>query len=154
MLKIGQIAPDFTLPDQNGVNHTLSQYKGHFVLLYFYPKDNTPGCTAEACSLRDSLAEFENLDTVVLGVSIDTKASHKSFTNKYNLPFTLLADTDKKVVNLYQVWALKKFMGREYMGTQRTSFLIGKDGIIIKIYEDVKPTDHSSQVLKDLKSLH
>lgn len=147
-MKEGQKAPDFSLNDQDGVKHTLSQYLGRWVLLYFYPKDDTPGCTKEACSLRDASKDFTKLKTVVLGVSTDNEKSHKKFAEKYALPFTLLADPDKKVIHLYGVWGRKKFMGREYDGTLRTSFLIDPTGKIAKIYESVKPDIHAQEVLE------
>lgn len=143
-------APDFTLPDQDGAMHSLSDYAGHWVLLYFYPKDDTPGCTKEACSLRDTFPRFQNMDTIILGVSVDSVASHEKFARKYSLPFTLLSDAEKKVVNLYGVWGKKKFMGREYMGTVRSSFLINPRGDIVAIYENVKPDIHAEEVLTDL----
>lgn len=149
-LAIGMKAPDFTLPDQDGAAHSLSDYAGHWVLLYFYPKDDTPGCTKEACSLRDTFPRFQNMDTIILGVSVDSVASHEKFVRKYSLPFTLLSDTEKKVVNLYGVWGKKKFMGREYMGTVRSSFLINPRGDIAAIYENVKPDIHAEEVLTDL----
>ena len=149
--ELGSKAPDFALPDQNGKLHTLSGYRGRWVLLYFYPKDDTPGCTKEACTIRDSFPHFETLNAVVLGVSVDSVASHKKFAEKYHLPFTLLADEHKKVVNLYKVWAKKQFMGREYDGTLRTSFLIDPEGDIVKIYHEVHPEKHAAEVLRDLK---
>lgn len=152
-LEVNSIAPDFTLPDQDGAEHTLSQYRGQWVLLYFYPKDDTPGCTKEACSIRDAFPHFENLNLKVLGVSVDSPESHKRFAEKYKLPFTLLSDTDKKVVTRYGVWGKKKFMGREYEGTMRSSFLINPSGTIQKIYTDVKPEQHVEEVLQDLKRL-
>ncbi|MFO0702618.1 MAG: thioredoxin-dependent thiol peroxidase [Candidatus Andersenbacteria bacterium] len=151
--KVGTKAPDFSLPDQDGTTRTLSDYRGKWVLLYFYPKDDTPGCTTEACSLRDNLPKFGKSKAVVLGVSVDSTARHKKFVDKYKLPFTLLADEDKKVVNQYSVWQLKKFMGREYMGTLRTSFLIDPKGVVRKVYEKVKPPVHAAQVLSDLAEL-
>lgn len=152
-LEPNMLAPDFTLPDQNGVEHSLSQYRGQWVLLYFYPKDDTPGCTKEACSIRDAFPNFQNLNIKVLGVSVDSVESHKKFADKYTLPFTLLSDTHKKVVNLYRVWGEKKFMGREYEGTIRSSFLIDPTGTVEKIYIDVKPEKHAEEVLRDLKRL-
>ena len=150
-MTLGSHAPDFTLPDQNGVSHSLSDYQGQWVLLYFYPKDDTPGCTKEACMIRDAFPRFETLNAVVLGVSVDSVASHKKFAEKYKLPFTLLSDEHKKVVNLYHVWAAKRFLGREYEGTLRTSFLIDPEGDIEKIYHDVKPAKHAEEVLHDLR---
>jgi peroxiredoxin Q/BCP len=150
MPKAGQKAPQFVLPDQDGKEHALSDYAGKWVVLYFYPKDDTPVCTKEACTLRDALPNFKKLKAEVLGISIDTVQSHKKFADKYELPFTLLADADKKVVDLYGVWGEKNFMGRTYMGTKRTSFLIGPDGVIKKVYEGVKPLVHAEEVLADL----
>ncbi len=149
-LKVGNKAPDFTLPDQNGDSHSLSDYQGQWVLLYFYPKDDTPGCTKEACGIRDEFPKFKKMKAVVFGISADSAARHKKFAEKYNLPFTLLADESKKVIQRYGVWAKKKFMGREYMGILRTSFLIDSRGKISKIYEAVKPDTHAKEVLKDL----
>ena len=151
--KAGTLAPKFTLPDQKGVTRTLSEFKGQWVLLYFYPKDDTSGCTKEACAIRDEFPQFEKLNAVVLGVSVDPIVRHQKFIEKYQLPFTLLSDEKKKVVNLYGVWAKKKFMGREYMGTLRTSFLISPKGIVEKVYEKVKPETHAKEVLADLKEL-
>lgn len=148
----GTPAPDFTLFDQDGSAHTLSAYQGKRVLLYFYPKDDTPGCTKEACMLRDALPDFTKLDAVVFGVSADSVKSHKKFAEKYGLPFTLLADEGKEVVNAYGVWGKKNMMGREYDGIFRTSFLIAPDGSILKVYENVKPELHAAQVLADLQS--
>ncbi len=150
--KVGTKAPDFKLPDQNGDKHSLKDYKGQWVLLYFYPKDDTPGCTAEACTLRDDLPDFTKLKAEVLGVSVDSVKSHKNFENKYDLNFTLLSDEGKEVVKKYGVWGKKKFMGREYTGTNRVSFLIDPNGKIAKIYDKVKPKEHSEEVVKDLKS--
>jgi peroxiredoxin Q/BCP len=152
-LKEGKVAPSFSLNDQDGKTHKLSAYKGKWVLLYFYPKDDTPGCTKQACGIRDEFPAFKKLGCVVFGISTDTEKSHKKFEEKYKLPFTLLADSDKKVVEKYGVWAPKKFMGREFLGTQRTSFLISPEGKIAKIYENVKPPVHAEAVLADLKAL-
>ena len=146
-------APDFSLPDQDGKVHKLSDYKGQWVLLYFYPKDDTSGCTLEACTITEEFANFQKLKAKVLGVSIDSVASHKKFAEKYNLPFTLLADVDKKVVEKYKVWAQKSMYGRKYMGTLRTSFLIDPQGKIAKVYEKVKPAEHAGEVLEDLREL-
>lgn len=151
--KLNSPAPDFTLPDQDNKEHTLSHHRGGWVLLYFYPKDDTTGCTKEACAIRDEFPAFGKLKVKVFGLSVDSVASHKKFAEKYELPFTLLADTEKKVVNLYGVWGKKKFMGREYEGIFRTSFLIDPDGKIVKIYENVKPEIHAEEVLKDLHKL-
>ena len=154
-LEPNMLAPDFTLPDQDGVEHSLSEYRGQWVLLYFYPKDDTPGCTKEACSIRDAFPRFENLNIKVLGVSVDSPESHKKFAEKYSLPFMLLSDIHKKVVTHYGVWAEKtfSFMGREHEGVIRSSFLIDPTGTIEKIYTDVKPEKHAEEVLRDLKRL-
>jgi len=138
-------APDFTLLDQDGKSHTLSYHRESWVLLYFYPKDDTPGCTKEACSMRDSLPDFGTLKAKVFGVSVDTVASHKKFADKYQLPFTLLADPEKEVVKLYGVAG--PLMAR------RTSFLIDPGGVVKKIYEDVNPVTHAKDVLADLARL-
>ena len=152
-LKIGGKAPAFSLPDQDGKMHALKDYAGKWVLLYFYPKDDTPGCTVEACMIRDRWADFKKAGLVVLGASADAVKKHAKFAAKYELPFTLLADEAKTMVNDYGVWAKKKFMGREYMGILRNSFLIDPDGKIAKIYEGVKPAEHAEEVLNDLKAL-
>lgn len=151
-LKIGDKAPEFSLPDQHGKQHSLFDYRAMWVLLYFYPKDNTTGCIKEACAIRDSFVSFGKVKTVVLGVSVDSVASHKKFSEKYELPFILLADEQKEVMKLYGVWTKKKFMGREYMGAKRQSFLIDPRGNITKIYEEVKPAEHAEEVLRDRKS--
>lgn len=153
MLAIGDVAPAFTLSDQHGQTHSLKDYKGSWVLLYFYPKDDTPGCTKEACALRDRFPAFKTLGVTVFGVSVDSVKSHAKFTEKYQLPFILLADEEKTLVQAYGVWGKKKFMGREYMGTQRMSFLIDPKGKIAKVYETVKPEAHAEEVLADLQSL-
>lgn len=153
-LKVGAKAPNFSLSDQQNVKHTFSNYRGQFVLLYFYPKDQTPGCTVEACVLRDNFSEFARFNTVVLGVSTDTTASHQSFAQKHDLPFTLLADSEKKVVRLYGVWGIKKFMGKEYQGTKRMSFLVDPQGKIAKVYLNVKPGEHAREVLADLQKVN
>ncbi len=152
-LKVGDSAPDFILPDQDNTSHSLKEYMGQWLLLYFYPKDNTEGCTKEACTLRDDFMGFKKLDVKIVGVSIDSVKSHKKFADDYKLPFTLLADEKKEVVNLYGVWGEKSMYGKKYMGTLRTSFLINPEGKIEKIYEAVKPTEHSREVLEDLKKL-
>lgn len=150
-LKTNSQAPNFSLPDQNNKVHSLSDYKGKWILLYFYPKDDTPGCVKEACGIRDEFPKFGKLNCVVLGVSIDPVKSHEKFVKKYKLPFALLADSEKEVVKLYDVWQKKKFMGREYMGTVRTSYLINPEGKVSKIYKDVNPEGHAEEVLKNLK---
>lgn len=152
-LTIGQKAPNFSLSDQNDRTHNLTQYQGHWILLYFYPKDDTPGCTTEACGLRDAWPDFSQLNAVILGVSTDSMASHKKFAEKYHLPFTLLADEQKVVVKMYGVWAPKKFLGKEFLGTKRVSFLIDPSGRIVKIYDPVKPAAHTDEVKRDLDNL-
>jgi thioredoxin-dependent peroxiredoxin len=144
-------APDFTLEDENGVKHTLKDYLGKSVLLYFYPKDDTPGCTTEACNFRDDYNVYEKAGIVILGVSPDSPKAHKKFKEKYHLPFTLLADVDHKVSQMYDVWGRKKFLGKEFDGIFRTSFLINPQGLIKKVYENVKPADHSADVIKDMQ---
>ncbi len=148
----GVYAPDFSLLDETGVSRKLSDYLGKPVVLYFYPKDDTPGCTTEACKFRDDYSAYQEAGVVILGVSPDSPKSHAKFKAKYQLPFTLLADEDHKVCEMYGVWGRKKFMGREYDGVLRTTFLIGEDGVIKKVFEDVKPADHSAEVLAALKS--
>lgn len=150
---VGEYAPLFSLPDQDGVTHTLASYEGKWVLLYFYPKDDTPGCTIEACTIRDQFKDFKKIGAVVLGISTDSVRSHKRFATSYALPFTLLADVQKEVVTLYGVFGEKKFMGKPYKSTNRTSFLIDPSGMIAKVYAKVKPESHASEVLADLVSL-
>ncbi|NLA80268.1 MAG: thioredoxin-dependent thiol peroxidase [Chloroflexi bacterium] len=145
--QIGDMAPQFELEDQDGKTHKLSDYLGTPVVLYFYPKDNTPGCTAQACSFRDSFADYRQKGITVLGVSKDSAKSHAKFQDKFSLPFTLLADVEHKVAEAYGVWVQKKFMGREYMGMERTTFIIDKDGKIVHILEKVKPQNHAEEVL-------
>ena len=151
--KVGTKAKNFTLPDQEGKLHILKEYTGQWVVLYFYPKDDTPGCMVEACQFRDTFPQFKRSQAVVFGVSVDAVKKHAKFAMKYELPFTLLSDEEKKVVELYGVWAKKKFMGREYMGILRTTFLINPVGKIAKIYENVKPAGHAEEVLKDINEL-
>lgn len=144
-------APDFTLLDDTGVERRLSDYRGQPVVLYFYPKDDTPGCTTEACAFRDAYNEYTQAGVAVVGISPDKVKSHAKFKAKYQLPFTLLADENHAVCELYGVWGRKKFMGREYDGVFRTTFLIGSDGMIVKVFENVKPDGHSQEVLAALK---
>ena len=151
-LTTGSAAPDFSLEDENGKIHTLSQYRGKAVVLYFYPKDDTPGCTTEACNFRDDYSAYEKADVVILGVSADDGKSHTKFKDKYNLPFNLLADVDHKVSELYGVWGPKKMFGKEYLGIRRMTFVIGADGNLIKIFEKVKPANHSQEVLEVLNA--
>ena len=151
--KVGANAPQFNLPDQDGKMHALKDYIGQWVLFYFYPKDDTPGCTTEACSLRDNFPKFKKIKAVIFGISTDSVKSHRKFADKFELPFILLADENKELVKAYDVWQKKKFMGREYMGTMRESFLIDPTGKIAKVYEGVKPQTHVEEVLADLKNL-
>ena len=148
-LDLNKPAPDFHLLDQSGIMHNLSDYRGKRLVLYFYPKDDTPGCTAEACSFRDNYAVFKNNGIEILGVSADSEKSHAKFQEKYQLPFTLLSDPDHVVCEAYGVWGLKKFMGREYYGINRTTFLIDEEGNLIKVYEKVKPADHAREIMED-----
>ena len=150
MVEVGKKAPDFTLPDQDGNMHSLSDYKGKTVVLYFYPKDDTSGCTKEACSFRDNFASLTRKGIVVLGVSIDDENSHTKFREKYNLPFTLLADTDKEAVEKYSVWVEKNNYGKKYWGTARKTFLIDKNGMISHIFDKVNSEIHADEVLEKL----
>lgn len=147
MLEENLTAPDFELLDQNGKKVKLSDYAGRNVVLYFYPKDDTPGCTVEACGFRDNYSRFEQNNIVVLGVSPDKPSSHTKFIEKFSLPFTLLADTEHEVAEKYGVWGLKKFMGKEYMGVLRTTFVIGPDQKLVKIFRNVKPENHFEEIL-------
>ena len=146
-------APDFSLPDENNDIRKLSDFRGDVVVLYFYPKDNTSGCTTEACNFRDDYSAYEKAGIVILGVSPDSTASHTKFKNKYDLPFPLLADEGHKVCELYGVWGKKKLYGREYEGVLRTTFLIDKEGKIAKVFEKVKPADHSAEILEAIGSM-
>jgi peroxiredoxin Q/BCP len=149
----GKSAPDFTLPDENGKKHKLSDYRGKTVVLYFYPADDTPGCTKEACDFRDDYLKYKAAGAVVLGVSPDDEASHDKFKIKYKLPFPLLADTDHKVAEKYGVWAEKSMFGKKYFGIVRSTFIIDGDGKIAKVYDKVKVVSHSQNVLADLAQL-
>ncbi|MDB6066888.1 MAG: peroxiredoxin [Pedosphaera sp.] len=149
-LKEGDKAPEFTVATNGGGKVSLSDYKGKNVILYFYPKDNTPGCNTEACSFRDHWDDFKDKGAVVLGVSTDPVKSHDKFVEKFKLPFTLLADDDKSIVQAYGVWGPKTFMGVKYTGTSRVTFLIGPDGKIKKIWPKVKPAEHVAEVLAAL----
>lgn len=143
-------APDFEMLDDTNVLRKLSDYRGKNVVLYFYPKDDTPGCTKEACNFRDDYSAYEQAGVVILGVSPDSVASHVKFKKKFQLQFPLLADDDHKVCDLYQVWGPKKFMGKEYEGVLRTTFLIDVDGNIKRVFENVRPSEHSAELLADL----
>jgi peroxiredoxin Q/BCP len=143
----GKKVPDFKLLDQDGKEHKLSEYKGKKVIIYFYPKDDTPGCTTEACNFRDDSAIYKKKGAVVLGISTDDIKSHKKFQEKYSLPFTLLSDNEKKVVDSYGVWKKKKFMGREYMGTSRETFVIDENMKLLKHFDSVDVKSHSKEIL-------
>ena len=149
----GTLAPDFHLADETEKEHSLSEYLGKPVVLYFYPKDDTPGCIKEACNFRDDFGAYEEAGVVILGVSPDSPKSHAKFKAKYDLPFTLLADIGHKVCQAYGVWGRKKMMGREYDGVLRTTFLIGKDGWILEVFENVKPAEHSPEILAALSKI-
>lgn len=150
-LKEGDKAPAFSAASNGGCRISLAQFKGKHVILYFYPRDDTPGCTKEACAFRDYFVEFRKKGAVVLGVSVDPVKSHGKFAEKYKLPFRLLADAHKKIVKAYGVWGQKSFLGRKYMGTHRVTFLIGPGGRIKKIWPTVKPETHAGEVLAALK---
>lgn len=149
----GTKAPDFKLPASNGTTLSLKDLKGKNIVLYFYPKDDTPGCTVEACGFRDSFKDIEKLGTVLLGVSPDSLKSHDKFINKFQLPFILLADEGKKMCQDYGVWVEKSMYGKKYMGVARTTFIINKEGKIAKVFEKVKPEGHEKEVIQILKSL-
>lgn len=146
-LQAGVKAPDFTVNNQNNEPVSLHDFKGQKVALFFYPKDNTPGCTEQACNMRDNIAALKAKGIVVLGVSVDSERKHKNFEKKFSLPFPLLADTEHKMVDAYQVWGEKKFWGKTYMGIYRTTFLIDEKGKIAHVIEDVDTADHASQIL-------
>jgi len=152
-LSVGDPAPDFSLSDADGNTYSLADLKGQRVVLYFYPRDNTPGCTKEACGFRDHYTAYQDKDVVVLGVSTDDAKSHGKFISKYNLPFPLLVDEGGEVASRYGVYGLKKFMGKEYMGITRSTFIIGADGTLEKIYAKVKAETHAETVLADLDTL-
>ncbi len=146
-LKIGDTAPEINSVDQNGSTITIEQFKGKKIVLYFYPKDMTPGCTVQSCNLRDNYNSFTDKGYIVLGCSADSPEKHQKFINKYNLPFSLISDEKKEVLNAYGVWGPKKFMGRTFDGINRTTFIIDEEGKIINIIEKVKTKEHTSQIL-------
>ena len=150
MLEVGTKAPDFTLPDQNGNMHSLSEYRGKKVILYFYPKDNTAGCTKQACGFAERYPQFTEKGAVVLGVSKDSVASHKKFEEKYGLPFTILSDPELVAIQAYDVWQEKKNYGKTYMGVVRTTYLIDEEGKIAKAFDKVKAADNPEQMLGEL----
>jgi thioredoxin-dependent peroxiredoxin len=147
MLKVGDKAPDFKVMDQNGASLSLSDFKGKKLVLYFYPKDNTPGCTDEACSLRDGYSDLKKEGYEIIGVSADSEKSHLGFIAKHNLPFRLLADTSKEMLKAYGAWGEKKMYGKSYEGIIRTTFVISEDGIIEQVIDKVKTKDHANQIL-------
>ncbi len=151
---VGGLAPDFELADDEGRRHRLSDRRGHFTVVYFYPADDTPGCTKEACSFRDSHASFGDADTEVWGLSPQGPASKAAFRAKYGLPFTLLADEGHAVADLYGCWAEKRNYGKTYWGVARTSFLVGPDGKVVRVWTKVKPEGHADEVLAALRELH
>jgi peroxiredoxin Q/BCP len=153
MLELNELAPDFTLLDQNGNQHKLSDYRGKKVILYFYPKDDTPGCTTEACQFNEILPNFQGTEAVVLGISADTPESHKKFAEKYNLNFTLLSDPEKEVIQKYGVWKEKNMYGKKTFGIVRTTIIIDEEGKIRKIYNNVKADGHAQKVIEDIKTL-
>lgn len=146
----GQAAPNFTGKDQNGSAISLQDFKGDNVVIYFYPKDDTPGCTAQACNLRDNHGELLNKGIKVVGVSADSEEKHQKFIKKYDLPFPLIADTDKSIIQSFGVWGEKKFMGKVYDGIHRTTFILDKDGTVMKRIDKVKTKDHTNQILEAL----
>lgn len=150
VLSAGNQAPEFELMDNEGKLHKLSDYQGQTIVVYFYPKDDTPGCTKEACSFRDAYADFREAGIEVIGISPDNEKSHSKFIQKYELPFVLLSDPDHQVCEAFGVWGLKKYMGREYEGVYRTTFVIGPDGVVKRVFENVKPADHSHEVLAEV----
>ena len=152
-LEAGITAPDFELYDQSGNTHRLSDYRGGYMLLYFYPKDDTSGCTTEACNFRDDYGAYRSAGVTILGVSPDSQESHTKFRKKYDLPFTLLADPDHRVCELYDVWGTKKMFGNEYEGVFRTTYLIDPQGQIVETFENVKPEGHSAEVLERIEKL-
>jgi peroxiredoxin Q/BCP len=153
VLEVGETAPDFELYDQSGILHRLADYRGKYVLLYFYPKDDTPGCTKEACSFRDDYSQYQKAGIPILGVSPDSQESHTKFSLKYDLPFTLLSDPDHSVCEAYGVWGTKKMFGNEFEGVFRTTYLIGPEGEIVETFKNVKPDGHSEEVLERIREL-
>ena len=153
MLTIGTIAPDFTLQDNHETFVSLHDYHDAYTVVYFYPKDDTPGCTKEACAIADLYHEFESLGVTVLGISKDSPKSHKKFAEKYNLPFRLLSDQEGKTIEAYGAWQNKSMFGRRFMGVARITYLIGHDGAIVKVYPSVDPASHAHEILKDIKDM-
>lgn len=154
MIQVGQKAPEFLLGDQNEIVHTLSQQKGKWVILYFYPKDDTPGCIREACGFRDVSETFKRFNAVIFGVSKDTVASHKKFADKYQLPFPILSDPEGSTIRAYGAWGTKKFMGKNYEGIYRITYLINPQGIMQKVYEHVNPLSHAQTIIQDITKIN
>ena len=153
MIEQGTTAPDFTLPDQSGDDHSLSDFRGQWVILYFYPKDLTPGCTTEACNFRDDFPNFQNLNTTIIGISKDSTKRHAAFAGKYKLPFLLLSDESGDVCERYGVWQEKSLYGKKYMGIVRSTYLIDPQGTITRVYPKVKVKEHATELLNDLQAL-
>ena len=153
MLETGIKVPNFSLPDQNGQVHNINDYKGRWVIVYFYPKDLTPGCTTEACNFQDALPDFTSIDAVIFGISKDSVDKHKKFADKYNLHFNLLSDENSNVCEQFGVWQKKSMYGKEYMGIVRSTFIVNPDGKIVKVYPKVKVKEHHTEILNDLKEL-
>ena len=153
MLEVGSMVPKFSMPDQNGKTHNIADYKGQWVILYFYPKDLTPGCTTEACNFQESLPDFNSIDAVIFGISKDSITQHKKFADKYNLKFSLLSDENSDVCEQFGVWQKKSMYGKEYMGIVRSTFLISPEGKIAKVYPKVNVNEHHAEILNDLKEL-
>lgn len=152
-IQVGNEAPEFTLLDQNGVEHNLTAYRGKWVVVYFYPKDDTPGCTKEACSFRDNFEAFKNRGIIVFGISKDSQVSHKKFVDKFNLNFSLLSDESLETIKAYEAWGEKKMFGKTYEGILRITYVIDPQGIIRKIYDNVKPDEHAQEILRDILNL-
>lgn len=153
MLQEGMKAPDFALPDQDGNLVSLSQFQGKKVVVYFYPRDNTPGCTRQACAFRDAFAQFRSMDVIVIGISKDTEASHQRFIQKFELPFLLLSDPDLTAIKAYEVWQEKKMYGKTTFGTARTTFVIDEQGMIVKVFEKAKPDTNAAEILEYFKTV-
>lgn len=151
MLKEGVTAPSFSLKDQNGKVHSLKDYKGKKIVLYFYPRDNTPGCTKQACAFRDSFTDYKKQDIVILGISSDSEQSHKKFIEKHNLPFDLLVDEKHDVLEKYGAWTKKTLYGKIFMGIQRITYIVDENGKILKTYPKVKPEENAKQILQDIQ---
>ena len=153
MINENSKAPEFKLKDQTGEWKSFADFSGKPLILYFYPRDDTPGCTTEACNFRDDYSVYKDLNVQIVGISQDSVVSHSKFASKYDLPFTLLADVDHAVCDAFGVWVKKKNFGKEYFGVKRTTFLIDKDGVVVKIFKGVKPAVHSEQVIAAIKNL-